>query len=46
MGRGIWSGGDEDCQGSGWKVELGEVMGWDEGGKDGMGEVKVGRRAR
>ena len=26
-GRGIWSGGDEDCGGSGWKVELGEVMG-------------------
>lgn len=45
-GRGIWSGGDEDCGGSGWKVELGEVMGWDGGGKDGMGEVKVGRRAR
>lgn len=46
IGRGIWSRGDEIMGEVDGRWSWGEVVGWDGGGKDGMGEVRVGRRAR
>lgn len=40
--RGVWRRGDGECGGSRWEGKLGEVMGWDGDGEDGVGEMGQG----